>query len=269
MICLVIGDNLYSMMSSIELVILILLTYILFPCCRCTCNSLSMISEAFGQYCEGYDAIIPWSISFHECKWLCIQKPTCTATNYNTSESTCTLLSVPCLQASSDILMVHTLFSDVPRDLCLEWVDYTPGMPTDKRWALTKVGGDDLQRVVAKMTYNGDIYPGYMSPPHSKCFGAIGFVTFISSQGYRCQLLRVKAGCTISFVSYRAGDTLPPDAVGLRSLSDDTIRYIAIVEPTASPGRFIGGFFTDGAPEVFINYGGNLQESQMQLLLIV
>ena len=262
-------SHLYSMMTAIELATLLFTTYILFPCCRCACNSISTISTAFGHYCIDYDVSLPWSVSSHECNWLCIQKPTCTATNYNTSESLCFLLSNPCPQASSDALMIYTLFTDVPRDLCLEWMDYIPGMPTDKRWALTKVGSDDLQRIVARMTYMGDIYPAYMSPPYKKCFGTNGLVVFKSSQGYNCQLLRLKDGCTIGSVTYTAGDTLPPSAVGLRSLSDGTIRYVAIVEPTASPEQFIGGYYTDGTPAAFIVYGGIKQESQMQLLLVI
>ena len=255
------------MMTAIELATLLFTTYILFPCCRCTCNSISTVSKIFGHYCIDYDVAIPWSTSSRECNWLCIQKLTCTATNYNISENLCFLLSNPCPQASSDALMVYTLFTDVPRDLCLEWVDYTPGMPTDKRWALTKAGGDDLQRIVARMTYMGDMYPAYMSPPHNKCFGTNGLVEFKSSQGYICQLLRVKDGCTIGYVTYIAGGMPPLNAVGLRSLSDDTLRYLAIVEPTASPGRFIGGYYNDGTAAAFISYGGVKQESQMQLVL--
>ena len=117
------------------------------------------------------------------------------------------------------------------------------------------------------MTYKGDIYPAYMSPPHNKCFGTNGLVEFKYSQGYICQLLRMKDGCTIGYVTYIAGDMLPPNAVGLRSLSDGTLRYLAIVEPTASPGRFIGGYYTDGTAAVFIGYGGVKQQSQMQLVL--
>ena len=259
----------YSMMTAIELATLLFITYISLPCCRCTCNSISTVSKAFGQYCIDHDITLSWSVSSHECNWLCIQKPTCTATNYNTSESLCFLLSNPCPQTSNEALMVYTLFTDVPRDLCLEWVEYTPGMCTDKRWALTKAGGDDLKRTVARMTYMGDIYPAYMSPPHKKCFGTNGLVEFSSGQGFICQLLRVKNGCTIRSMTYTAGDMLPPSALGIRSLSGGRVRYVVIVKPTASPGRFIGGYYIDGTSEAFIGYGGVKQESQMQLLLII
>ena len=259
----------YSTMTAIELATLLFTISILFPCCRCTCNSILTVSKAFGHYCIDYDVAIPWSTSSRECNWLCIQKPTCTAANYNTSENRCFLLSTPCPQTSSDTPMVYTMFTDVPRDLCLEWVDYTPGMPTDKRWVLTKAGGDDLQRVVAKMTFNDDIYPAYMSPPHENCFGTDGRVEFQSSKGYICHLLRVKEGCSIASVTYTAGDMLPPKAVSLRSLSGGIVRYMAIVEPTAYLGRFIGGYYTVDIPVALINYGGVKRETNMQLLLII
>ena len=260
------------MMSSTELVILTFAIHILLPCCRCACNSLSTRSTAVGQYCKYYDVIISWLVSFHECQWLCIQKPMCTATNYNTSENICSLLSTPCPQASSDTLTVYTMFSDIyhiPRDLCLEWVDYIPGMPTDKRWALTKVGGDDKQRVVARITYNGDIYPARMSPFHGICFGTDGVVSFTSSQGYTCQLLRVKDGCTIGFLSYTVGDIIPPNVVGLRSLFGGMVRYIAIVRPTTDKQKFIVGHYTDGTPGAVIWHGGVKEVSEMLLLLII
>ena len=257
------------MMIATKLVILLFTTYALPPCCWCTCNSLLTMSKAFGHYCKYSDVMLPWSISLHECNWLCIQKPTCMATNYNTSEDRCALLSAPCLQASSDTQMIYTMFTDVPHDLCIEWVDFTPGTPIDKRWGLTKYGGDNLRRVIAIINHAGDVYPAYMSPPHKKCFGTDGLVQFTSSTDNRCQVLRVQHGCTIGFVSYTAGDILPTNAVGLKSQSDGTVRYIAIIEPTAFPGRFIGGHYTVGTPAAFISYGGIKQGSQMQLLLII
>ena len=263
----VVKNHLLTMPSAVVIITRLLIVNLLLPSCLCSCNNILSMADISALYCNHSGVTIPWLVSFHECRWLCIQKSTCTATNYNISENTCTLLSAPCPQTTSDMTMGYTMFSNTPRDQCLEWIDYTPGMPRDMRWAQCEVRGEDLHRVVARLTYRGDIYPGYMTPLHRKCFGTDGSRKF--SKNYACQLLRVKDGCTMRFVLYTAGDIMPPDAVSIRSLSDDKTRYIVIVQPAFYPGKYIGGYYTYGAPTAFCAYGGVRQESQMQLLILM
>ena len=256
------------MATTAEFITHLFITSLLLPTCCRSCNDILRMANVSGHYCKDSGDMIPWFVSLYECTRLCIQKSTCTATNYNISENTCSLLSAPCPQASNDMAMVYTIFSDIPHDQCLEWLDFSPGLLTDERWALTKVGGDQLNRVVAKVEYGKDIYPAYMSPPHSKCFGTDGHVQFNSVEGHACQLLRVRDGCTIRFVHYTAGDIIPTYAVGLRSLSERTNRYIAIVQPIASRGKYVGGYYIEGTGTAVISYGDIQRTPQMRLLLI-
>ena len=140
-------------------------------------------------YCDN-SGIGSYFLSYHECKYTCMQKTTCTAINYNIEHGTCILLPVPCPQSIADQNMKYAIFSSPYQEDCIEWVNYTVSMAHDERWALTKVGGDDSNRVLAQVLYNGTHYPGHMSPKRNKCYATNGNVTFNSRHSNPCQLLR-------------------------------------------------------------------------------
>ena len=142
--------------------------------------------------------------------------------------------------------MTYTLYSGVNREQCLEWIDRYKGIPVDERWVMTKVGGDDQERVLARMFYGGEHYAAHFKHNNDiTCFtNGSHFIKWKP-----CQLLRVREGCTTAFVSYKAGDVLPYGAVAVSNLAQHEIRYIVAVEmPTNDYRGWVNsGLYTEGA----------------------
>ena len=238
------------------------------PATCSTCNPISILGELSGYHCKYSDVMTTLSLPAHQCNLLCIQKTMCSATNYNTSEHICTLLHAPCPQAESDATMIYNIFSGVAREFCLEWVHYSSAMTVDERFVKTKVGADNTLRFVAQMAYSGNIYPSYMDPNRNRCYGTDGAIIF-DSLNIPCQLLRVRDGCTMAFVSYTAGNTLPFGAVHTTNPADGSFRFIAMAAPTTQPGIFVVGYYDDATTVAIIAFNGIHQEPGMELLTLI
>ena len=225
-----------------------------------------------GYYCTHDDAIVLPFLLEHECTLACVQKARCVATNYNISDSTCSLLPSACLQASNDSSMIYTIFTS-SRDQCLGWHDYSPGDPIDDRWLKTKVGGDAALRAVTRTADNGHLYPGNFLPNQKRCVCTDGVGYLNSDKGYPCQVLRLGEGCTAAYVPYTAGDVIPDGAVGIKSPEDGSSRYIAIIdnrEPIGPVGHnFIGGYYMAGDAEAVYLFYGIKYSSQMELVVVI
>ena len=105
-------------------------------------------------------------------------------------------------------------------------------MPTDRRCAVTKAGTDDVQRVLAKMTYKVDIYPDICFHP-TKMFWCEWTCVVQIFPGLQVSVTTSESRLHNRFcVLHSRWHPTTRDAVGLRNLSDDTVRYIAIVQPT-------------------------------------
>ena len=268
---LISGKHLHSMMvvqdicCNLACVILFLL-----PAPYLMCDILSTTNVS-GHHCDNSDRFASPSISAPECTLSCMTKPKCIATNYNSSDGTCQLLPATCVQASDDPVMTYTIYASVYREQCLEWVDHYPLMPVDARSVMTKVGGDEGKRVFARMRYEGEYYPSHYTPKHGHCFATNGLVTVRSDNGHPCQLLRMKEGCTMAFVSYTAGDALPVGAIAVPNIARSEILYNAAVDMSTdgNDGPVVAGFYTEGAAHATCLDNGIKYSTKMRLIIII
>ena len=253
---------------GIEIIISINICLLDYTCANC--NELFAMRNFTGGHCLGVHSQY-LTLSYHDCNFLCIQKTNCAATNYlnDTEAHVCSLLLNPCHQLSTVQHMTYAFYTSVDRDQCLQWVNYNQGMVADGQWALTKPGGDQLNRALARLLHVGIYYPGYFSPFHSICFGANWNVKFDTPSGIPCQILRVRKGCVTAFMSYTAGDILPTGVVAGGSMSDGRRNYIAVYEVSAEPQKYIGGFYTEGTSFGVGTYGGIQRVTEMELLIVI
>ena len=242
----------------------------LLPAPYLMCDILST-TKVSGHHCQNSDRFESPSISAPECTLACMTKPKCIATNYNSSDGTCQLLPATCVQASNDPVMTYTIYARLNREQCLEWMDHQENMPVDARWVMTKVGGDEGKRVFARMRYEGEYYPSHFTRQHRHCFSSNGQVLIRSYQGNRCQLLRMKEGCTMAFVSYTAGDALPVGAVAVPNFARPGILYIAAVDMSTdgNDGPTVAGFYTEGAAHATYVDKGIKYSAKMKLIIII
>ena len=117
-----------------------------------SCNSLFVAKYITGIYCDAI-GIGSFSMSLHGCKYICMQKAACSAMNYDIENGTCIFLPASCPQAITNQNMKYTILSGLDQEHCIEWLNYNVSMAHDERWALTKVGGDSSNRVLARVLY--------------------------------------------------------------------------------------------------------------------
>ena len=259
------------MASILGIKIIISINFFLFHHTCATCNAFYAMRNFSWGHCLGVHSQY-LSLTYHHCNFLCIQKTTCAATDYmnDTEGPVCSLLLKPCYQLSTVQHMTYTFFTSIDHDQCLRWVNYNQGMVADEQWALTKPGGDEKNRVLARLLYVGIYYPGYFSPYHSICFGAKWNVGFDTRSGILCQILRVREACMTAFVSYSVGDILPRGVVAGGSMSDGRRNYIAVYQAPAEPAKYIGGFYTEGPTFGVGQYGPMVQRvTEMELFIVV
>ena len=178
-------------------------------CSHNQCRSHSLTNSFIGRYCPTEGAITP-NIPWYECKLLCMQTPSCQAVNYNIVTSSCTNITKTCPQAILHPSMTFTRFTAIRPEQCIEWIERGTGLlPGDR--AMT----EDNMRFMARMQKDGDDFMCYMLTPHNHCYYRdIQGVRFDSNTGgYPCQLLRIRDGCTVLYMSYDLGTPLPPNAL--------------------------------------------------------
>ena len=235
-----------------------------------TCDILPTV-RIFGHYCPNFDKLESWNLPPPECTLLCMQRIGCIAANYNSSDGTCQLLPATCPQASDDPAMTYTIYTRIDLEQCLEWIDHSRGIPVDARWVMTKIGGDEEKRRFARMIYDGDYYPSHYTPRYDECFCTDGTQPIRSGHGHPCQLLRIKEGCTMAFIWYRAGDALPVGATAVTNLAQLEIRYIAAIESSTGEfdGQGLSGMYTKEAGCAIYYDHGIKYSTNMKLMIII
>ena len=264
------GKHLHSMTVPSMRSCLVLATVFLSPSFSLECN-IQGRRRTTGLYCQAVNGSVFLIVPAHECTLLCIQRNRCIATNYNSSDGTCQLLPATCPQASEDPNMTYTIFSRIGSEQCLEWLDHYQGMPAEERRVMTKIGGDSKQRVMARMIYDGEYYPSHYYPLYDKCFCTNGSLSLQSSRRVLCQLLRMREGCTMAFMSYTAGDVLPVGAVAITTLLEHESRYIVAIEMPSNNvlGRALAGCYTRGADHAVFADNGIKTSTEMKLMIVL
>ena len=237
--------------------------YILYyvPVTWSRCSNISATPRILGQYCKDVDAFALLFLLEHECTLTCAHKSTCAATNYNTVDNTCSMLPVTCSQTVIDPLMVYTVFT-IDRGECLKLQNYSSSTVLGGRMAMTT----DHENFLCLSADSGNIYPGYIMPSQRRCLATDGVNRFFCASGYPCQVLRVREGCTVAFVSYTAGDVLPHGAFAIKNPADGQLRYIAVLKTSF---YFTAGYYTVGAPgAMFVHYGLR-SKSTMEIMVVI
>ena len=180
-------------------------------CNTSTCSTNKCESHVFsqpfhGRYCPTESIITP-NLLWHQCKLFCLHKSTCHAANYNFTANLCTHFTETCPLAISEPSMAFVLFTERQADQCMDWIPKEDGDPTRDR----SVTVDD-ERFAAKMQKDGNDHIGFFRTSLDDCYSRHD-AGFKYSDGYPCQYLRIRDGCTVYFVDYEIGTPLPHNAM--------------------------------------------------------
>ena len=202
-------------------------------CSHNECKSYDF-TQLYGRYCPAEGNIIgpvPW----HQCKLYCLHTSSCQSLNYNFADNVCTYFTATCPKAISHPTMALGLFTGKDREQCIEWIPKQEGHPSRDSRSVT----EDNRRFLARMQKNGSDFTSYLLG--FPCYSRDDNGATISNNGYPCQYLRVRYGCTVYYVTYELGATLPPNALVAGYTAGGLPVYIGIEERAVRPEYYIPG----------------------------
>ena len=173
-----------------------------------TCKSYDYHRSFHGRYCPTEGILTP-KLSWNQCKLYCLDSSNCQAASYNFTNSLCTHLTATCPLAMNHPDMAFALFTEMQQERCIEWISLEDDHPTGDRSVSV-----DNERFASRMQKDGSDFVGYLMVLYNdNCLSKDGEENFHSADGYPCQYMRVRDGCTVYFVGYEPGAPLPPNAV--------------------------------------------------------
>ena len=104
--------------------------------------------------------------------------------------------------------MAFALFTGRQPEQCLEWIPKEDGHPVGDR-SVT----EDNSRYVARMQKDGSDFVCYLGLTNYQCLSSNDNGKIKSLDGYPCQYLRIRDGCTVMYLDYELGTPLPHTAV--------------------------------------------------------
>ena len=197
------------------------------------CESHDFANPFEGRYCPTQGIITP-ILSWPQCKLFCLQTSSCQAVNYNLTNNICTYLTATCPKAIMHPDMTFVLFTGTPSEQCMEWIPTRDARPPGYR----SVTEDNI-RFVARMQKDGNDFVGYWLMYDRNCYAVDDVKQF---NGYSCQYLRIRDGCTVYNVNYEFGAPLPSNAlIGGYTVQGLPLYIGRINERAMVPGYYIPG----------------------------
>ena len=193
-------------------------------CLQNKCLTSEYVIPFRSRYCPRGGVIAAPNLTWHQCKLYCLHTENCEAVNYDFTTNSCIQLPATCPKAINHPGMAFALFTGRQPEQCLEWIPKQDGHPVGDR-SVT----EDNERFVARMQKDGSDFVGYLGVTNYQCFSSNDNGRINSLDGHPCQYLRIRDGCTVMYVDYELGTSLPHRAV-------------------------IGGYTTDGIP-VYVGIG--------------
>ena len=216
-------------------------------CSHNKCKSYAFTQPFLGSYCPAEGNTIQ-SVSWHQCKLYCLQTSSCQSLNYDFTDKICTYFTATCPKAMSHPTMAFKLFTGKHPEQCIEWIPKLEGHPKRDSRSVT----EDNRRFLARMQKDGNDFISHMLM--TVCYSRDDDGAITSRNGYPCQYLRVRHGCTVYYVTYELSTPLPPNALVGGYTAEGIPVYIGIEDGGARPGYYIpgsnrlvssGGIFTD------------------------
>ena len=209
------------------------------------CESYQLTDSFRGRYCPTAGIIIP-NLSWDQCKLFCLHTPSCQAVNYDFTASLCAYFTSTCPNAISNPDMAFVLFTARQPHQCLDWIPKQTGHLPGNR-LLT----EDNVRFAARIQKDGNDFVCYLLTTSDDCMSLdVNERRIKSSDGYPCQILQIRDGCTVYYVDYDLGDPLPRNAL----IGGYTATGLPVYIGRGNPGGGGIGYYIPGSHGLVVNY---------------
>ena len=206
-------------------------------CWHPNCESHNSADLFLGRYCAIAGIVTP-NLSWPQCKLLCLHNSGCQGVNYNITSNSCTRFTETCPRAMNHHDMSLALFTTTEPQQCIEWIPRENGHPVGDR-SLT----EDTRRFAARIRKDGGYFIGYILMNVFHCY-ALGNQMVIKSKtrsDYPCEYLRIRDDCTVYYMNYELGTTVPPNALIGGYTAEGFPVYIGH-RPGETPMSYIPGY---------------------------
>ena len=201
-------------------------------CSHNTCESYDFEIPLHGRYCPT-EGIIISKLPWHHCELFCLETSNCQSVNYNLTDNICTYFTATCPKATRHPGMAFVLFTTRQSGECIQWIPNANGHPKGDDRSVT----EDSERFAARMQKKGNDFVGHQLL--SVCYSRDEGGAFKSTDGYPCQYLRIRDGCTVYYVKFELGTPLPPNGLIGGYTAEGFPVYIGIMDGEVRPRSYI------------------------------
>ena len=181
--------------------------------------------------------------------------------SYNPVTSACLLTEQPCVKAEKHDDFMLMIFRHQEHVDCVVWVRDRYGVMPDRM--LT--GPDDAQ--IGRIKVGSDFLVGQAYKPGKN------WNTYIAHLGNQIyfrneDFLTVHPNCTVAWVPYKAGDTLPMNAIVTGMLAND-LRLYSSLSWHAAAGLWRVGSYAEEDTAAYYAHGGSNAVTEFDVLISV
>lgn len=225
-----------------------------------TCSTYVSNSRYRGYFCDNGDVIKSTIGKEHQfCVFECIRSPECAAMNYNTANSTCSLLAEPCVTTTHNDDFNFLLFRDDPDQECTTWSSYNSGDPLPDRVVIAP-------NPISRFVRSGNTLVGHMSIYYKTAYSVLQTGVVLEHSSW--ELLVIDNQCSTAWVPYTVGEPLPPKVVVGGYMANIGGTYPVRIWGVLS-NRYCQGYYALTMSEAICRYGSTETSADMEILVIL
>ena len=204
---------------------------------------------------EVYDNIT--GVLPYTCVHRCIRRNNCSLVNYDVRKNICFLSNDCCIYLEENLSFQVNYLSSTQHSDCLEWV------ASSKFEEITPVRFRN-DGYVGRLRLSPHVLPGKYLRSHDKVWSVMGGNEV---NGADLEILAVRLGCHVIWMPFRAGDTLPVEAVQGGYLSIESAPLF-VVRGLVN-GRNVSGYFDPLASLGYLALYGVNYVTDMEILVLL
>ena len=239
----------------------VILLYIQSDCITC-CELLHTKPSFYDFRCEASsNTDVAWYRSAPpQCVWRCLRKKTCRYVNHNPSTKECQIGLGHCEFLRADVGFVATVYGQNQHD-CLRWSSF-------EETGRVRVQGENPILCVARMISENTFLLGKLNFRAGIFRANNGGVSVgpIDDTDQEIDILTKDETCSVPWMAYTAGQTLPAGAVTGGHLADGSITYVAkIIHGSAESF----GYYTPTTSLAYYEFKGIHTATSMDILVLI
>ena len=224
------------------------------------CNEMYTNKPLDGYYCDGGYSTMDGNITQKLCTRACLISQVCATMAYNPVNGACLLAALPCVVARKQGEFMLMVFRKQEHVNCAVWVQDESGVIPGRILSL----GDSH---VGRVYNNGDLLVGNANQPGQN------WNTYIAREGQQIyfpteDLLTVHPNCTMAWLPYNAGDSLPSKAVATGGLANGRRLYSSL-SFHAPANKWVIGTYAEGDTAAYYAYDGSNAVTLFDILVVV